>query len=168
MMTGRSLLRAIVPIVLILTPAAAPLDAAAVSLIEPTTGNSVSVEPGSTALHLVFFATWCPECVDELTRLGEIEARWESQGYRLVLVAISTRHTADRLAAFAAAKRPPGRLLFDAEGRAADAWKAKRLPTHVLLDADGREVARSGSLDADFERAIAGLVDDARGDGRRR
>jgi peroxiredoxin len=168
MTAGSRLLRAIVPIVLVLAPAASSADAVAVSLIEPATGKPIPVEPGSTALHLVFFATWCPECLAELTRLGEIEARWESQGYRLVLVAIPTRHTVERLAAFAAAERPPGQLLFDEEGQAADAWKAKRLPTHVLLDADGREVARAGSLDGDFERAIADLFDDARGNGRRR
>ena len=44
-------------------------------------------------LHLVFFATWCPPCVQELERLADLEERWGNRGYRLVLVAVRNRHT---------------------------------------------------------------------------
>ena len=51
--------------------ASTTLRAASATLTDPTTGKPVAVEPGARALHLVFFATWCPTCVDELARLGE-------------------------------------------------------------------------------------------------
>ncbi len=59
------------------------------TLTDPVTGKPVVIQPGKGALHIVFFATWCPTCMEELPRLGEIEARWGTQGYRLVLVASS-------------------------------------------------------------------------------
>jgi thiol-disulfide isomerase/thioredoxin len=138
------------------------------TLADPVTGKPVVVKPGARALHLVFFATWCPTCLDELPRLGELEAHWGKQGYQLVLVAIRTRHTAERLAEFIEKERPPGRLLFDVEEEAVRAWEASRLPTHILFDASGREMARSGKLDEKFESAVADLVAEQRGVGRRR
>jgi thiol-disulfide isomerase/thioredoxin len=116
----------------------------------------------------VFFATWCPDCVEELTQLGGLEARWEEQGYRLVIVAVRTRQSADRLVDFIEEERPPGRLLFDMKGEAERAWNVTQLPTHVVLDASGREVARSNKLDGKVETAIAELFAERRGGGRRR
>jgi thiol-disulfide isomerase/thioredoxin len=141
---------------------------ATATLEDPATGAPVDVKPGAQALHLVFFATWCPDCIDELTQLGGLEARWGEQGYRLVIVAVRTRQAADRLADFIKEKRPPGRLLFDVSGEAERAWNATQLPTHVVLDASGREVARSNRLDGKVEAAIAELLDKRRGAGRRR
>ena len=76
----------------------------------PSDGRPVELTAGAPALHVVFFATWCPECVDELDRLADLEARWNGRGYRLVLVAVPTRHTAERLRKFAQDRMPPGEL----------------------------------------------------------
>lgn len=141
---------------------------ASATLQDPASGRPVVVEPGARALHLVFFATWCPGCVDELTSLGGLEARWGEQGYRLVIVAVRTRQEADRLADFVKEEQPPGQLLFDVNGEAERVWKATQLPTHVVLDASGREVARSNRLNGKVESAIAELLDERRGGGRRR
>jgi thiol-disulfide isomerase/thioredoxin len=137
-------------------------------LVDPRTGREVVLEPGASALHLVFFATWCPPCVEELARLGEVEARWSERGYRLVLVGVRTRQTSERLAGFVEQEQPPGQLLFDAEGDAERAWQVKRLPTHVVLDSSGREVARASELDESIETAIAELLAATRGRGRGR
>jgi thiol-disulfide isomerase/thioredoxin len=134
-------------------------------LEDPRTGKEVTVGPGARALHLVFFATWCPPCVEELERLAELKARWGDRGYRLVIVALQTRHTASRLAGFADGREVPGEFLFDAEGRAERAWKAGEVPTHVVLDASGKEVARSGSLDDGIESALERLLAVRRGAG---
>jgi len=146
--------------------AAVSTFAGPVALEDPSTGKAVVVEPGAEALHLVFFATWCPACVGELPRLGEIEERWSRKGYRLVLVGVRTRQSGDRLAGFVKAQRPPGRLLFDLAGEAEREWKAAKLPTHLVLDASGKEVARSSALDAKIEAAIADLLAEKRGGGR--
>lgn len=142
--------------------------ASAVKLEEPRTGQTVVVEPGAPALHVVFFATWCSTCVDELPSLADLEARWKGQGYELVLIAVRTRHDVERLKEFATEERPPGRLLFDTDGHAEAAWKASRLPTHVVFDATGREVARSSRLNEEIRSTVADLLDTRRGQGRPR
>jgi thiol-disulfide isomerase/thioredoxin len=135
--------------------AAAPAGAAGPTLDDPLGGqHSVALEPGAPVLHLVFFATWCPACVEELESLSELRARWEPRGYKQVIVAVQARHSAERLAEFFAARPAAGRVLFDARGEAERQWGARSVPTHVLLDAAGKELARSGSLDASIESAI--------------
>ena len=113
-------------------------------------------------MHLVFFATWCPPCVEELDRLGELHARWEGRGYRLVLVGVNRRQTADRLNRFARGRSLPGRLLFDASGGAGRSLGADELPTHIVLDAKGNEVLRASGLDDEVELAIERLMKSGR------
>ena len=136
-----------------------------IRLEDPRTGDEVTVEAGAAALHVVFFATWCPPCVAELDRLSELKARWGDRSYRLVIVAVETRHTASRLADFADGRDFPGEFLFDADGRAERTWNAAELPTHIVFDASGNETARSGALDDGIETALDRLLSVRRGAG---
>ena len=124
------------------------------TLKDPRDGSEVRIEPGPSILHLVFFATWCPPCRDELSRLAGMEARWRGRGYRLVLIAVENRHTAERLSRFIAEQEPPGELLFDAEGHAQLGFTTDRLPTHVLLDGQGHELLRAGGLSRRLEQVV--------------
>jgi peroxiredoxin len=128
------------------------------TLQDPRTGQSVKVQLGAPAVHLVFFAVWCPPCRSELRQLSELAARWEERGYRLVLVAVQSRQTADRLVRFAQENELPGELLFDADGSLESALKTEGLPTHVVFDSNGHEVARSGALTDDVRATIESLL----------
>jgi peroxiredoxin len=143
---------------LVLGSAAAAAGPFPLELVEPDSGHAVKIAPGPKALHVVFFATWCSPCTAELTELAELETRWRDSGYRLVLVAVASRHSADRLARYVTDHEMPRTLLFDATGAVQAALKADRLPTHVVFDPAGNERARSGALDDSIRDAVAGLV----------
>jgi len=134
---------------------AAPLP---VTLEDVATGAKVEVAAGPRALHLVFFATWCQPCVDELPRLADLEARFGPQGYKLVLVAVPTRQTRERVAKMAQEKNPPGQLLFDSDGASEKALGVQMLPTHLLFDKDGKLVLTARALSDGVEPAIESLV----------
>ena len=134
-------------------PSAAETDFP-IALHDPVSGQSIHVRPGNGVLHVVFFGTWCPPCVDELESLAELEARWESRGYRLVIIAVQNRHDVERLSRFVERHGPPGRLLFDSTGAVEKMLRGDRLPTHIVFAADGSELARSSALDAELEQAI--------------
>lgn len=118
----------------------------------------MELAPGAPVLHLVFFATWCPPCMEELPRLAELEARWGEGGYRLVIVAVQGRQSPERLARFVKDERPPGRLLFDSTDRARAACGAERIPAHVLVNADGEVIHRAPALEPEVEETIERLV----------
>lgn len=145
--------------------AAVPANAAPLplDLVDPANGKSIRVAAGPLALHVVFFATWCSPCTAELADLSDLETRWREDGYRLVVVAVASRHTAERLARHADEHEIPGQFLFDASGAAQRALLADGLPSHVVFDHTGQEVARSGRLDSGIRDAVAQLVRGAPG-----
>ena len=138
-------------------PASIP-TAPALTAVDPSSGAAVALDPSQGPMHVVFFATWCRPCMAEIPRLADLEDRWKPDGYRLFLVAVATRQTADRLRELAAQDPLPGRLLFDSNGTVAAAFGAGTIPTHALIDRQGRIVARSGVLDPAFKQAVERLV----------
>lgn len=138
-------------------PASVPL-APPLSGLDPVQGTSVALDPGDGPIHIVVFATWCRPCLDEIPKLFDLEDRFKPEGYRLFLVALPTRQSADRLRLFLGEGPVPGRLLFDRDGSIAAALGAATIPAHVLIDRKGRVVARASALDPEFTTAVERLV----------
>ena len=155
--------RRLAPAVLVLALGGLPHSARAdsplpVVLEEVASGRSTELLPGATVLHVVFFAPWCPPCVNELKQLTDMEDRWSEEGYRLVLIAVRNRNTRERLLRFSEQHRSPGTVYLDASGEAQRAFAADELPTHFLFDASGREVGRWPGLDDDLEDVARKLL----------
>jgi len=141
---------------------AAATGAAPLRLVEPGDGRDVNLAFDVPATHIVFFATWCPPCVEELEELTRFAARWEERGYRLVLVAVRNRQSPEKLNAFSARVSVPGRLFFDADGSVQRRYDVVDLPTHVVLDSGGAEVARGAGMGGSVANALASLLADGR------
>lgn len=127
-------------------------------LERPADGSAARLDAGPAALHVVFFATWCSPCIDEFRTLASLESRWAARGYRLVLVAVPARQSRERLATFAAESRPPGELLFDAQGAAGRAFAVEHLPTHLVIDRNGTVVLRGTSVTDGVSAAVERLL----------
>lgn len=115
-------------------------------LQDPVQGTALEVGAGARLTHVVFFATWCPPCLAEMAKLQELETTWGKQGYRLVLVAVETRQTPERLRAFVERESPPGKVGLDADGSLQRAAGVHDLPAHLLLGPDGAVLLRTSAL----------------------
>ena len=145
------------PVAFAAEPTSIP-TAPALTAIDPVTGAAVALDPSQGPMHVVFIATWCRPCMEQMTKLTDLEDRWKPDGYRLFLVAVEMRQTPDRLRELLAQGPLPGRLLFDANGAVASAFGAATIPAQALVDRSGRIVARAGALDAEFKQAVERLV----------
>ena len=157
--------RCLAPVLLMLSLSGLPDIARAGSdaplplvLEDVAAGSATELAPGAAALHVVFFAPWCPSCVDELKALTEIEERWSDRGYRLILIAVRNRNTRERLLRFSEQQHAPGRIYLDASGEAQRAFAADEIPMHFLLDATGRVVGRWPGLAEELEPAVRKLL----------
>ncbi len=139
-------------------PAADSSPALPVLLERPADGSTATLQAGPAALHIAFFATWCSPCVDEFRAMAALESRWAARGYRLVLVAVPSRQSRERLATFVTESRPPGEVLFDAKGDAQRAFAVDHLPTHLVLDRNGTVVFRSGGVAEGVGPAVERLL----------
>jgi peroxiredoxin len=124
------------------------------SAVDPSTGDRVALDWSQGTTHVAFIATWCRPCLEEAPRLFDLQDRWKADGYRLVLVALPTRQSVDRLKEFLGQGPVPGRLLFDADGSVSKAFGITTIPAHVLVDRGGRVVARAGALDEAFTQSV--------------
>jgi len=96
---------------------------------------------------LVFWATWCGVCQEEMPALERFAAA--SQG-RYNVLAVS-RESASVLRRWAADRPLAVPLARDAGGHASAAYKVEVLPTHVIIDAKGQVVHDfSGAADPEI------------------
>ncbi|NMO14615.1 TlpA family protein disulfide reductase [Pyxidicoccus fallax] len=95
--------------------------------------------PGSRALLVVFWASWCPPCVEETPQLRAL-AESPPEGLQVVVFS----HDADARAVESFFKGPPPpdfHLRVDVGKKVARSYGVEQLPTSILV-VDGRLVAR--------------------------
>lgn len=96
---------------------------------------------------LVFWATWCGVCQEEMPALERFAAASEGR-YNVLAV---SRESAAVLRGWAADRPLSVPLARDAGGHASAAYKIESLPTHVIIDAQGRVVHDfSGAADPEI------------------
>jgi peroxiredoxin len=87
---------------------------------------------------LIFTATWCPYCRDEIPRLKDIYNAYEKHG--LVMINIDIQESQEKVSMFAAKYKIPFRTLLDKTGDVADAYGVRGVPTMVLINREGNIV----------------------------
>jgi thioredoxin-like negative regulator of GroEL len=118
-------------------------------------GRAPQVVPRSGALLVVFWATWCPPCREELPGLLALA---RDPPARIALLTFGEDEDPAAVEAFFRGPAPRElELIRDHDGRAASAFGVDRLPAAFLV-VDGRLVARfSGPRDWD-SRAMRRLL----------
>ena len=109
-------------------------------------------------LVLHFWASWCPYCRGEISKLRELQERWTSRGVRVL--AVSTDQDPEVLKQFVTQQGLPYPIIVDAqtESSVADQYGISGIPVTYVIARDGRIFARlSGTSD------IVGTVQHALG-----
>ncbi len=96
---------------------------------------------------LIFWATWCGVCRDEMPDLERFAA--EARGrYHVLAVSRESQAVLERWARSRGGALP---IVRDASGHASAAYRVESLPTHVIIDRDGRVVHDfSGAADPEI------------------
>ncbi len=101
-------------------------------------GNSVALSDylGKKPVHLVFWATWCPNCLKEIP---EIEVLHSKLGDRLVILAINVgiNDTADAARRYQQEHNMGYPVIFDESSAISSDYGIVGTPTQVLVGADG-------------------------------
>lgn len=89
---------------------------------------------------LVFGATWCPSCREEIPHLKEIYANYTRKG--VVMVNIDIDEPQAQVVRFAEKYKLPYRVLVDERAQVARSYHVRGVPSYILLDKEGRFVCR--------------------------
>jgi thiol-disulfide isomerase/thioredoxin len=109
------------------------------------------------AVLLNFWATWCPPCREEMPSLEKLFHTFAGNP-NFVILAVSSRETADTVKEFLAKTPYSFRVLLDTTGEAGSDYSVRAIPTTYLIDAQGQVVAgKVGAQDWTQPAIVAGL-----------
>jgi thiol-disulfide isomerase/thioredoxin len=115
----------------------------------------LALAPGERALVAHFWATWCPECVEELPALARLASGCAADGVRIV--AVNVGEDAEAIEAFRSEHGVAWPVLRDPKGRAFRSSGARGLPANLVWTARARRVEVGPRDAAAWERALADL-----------
>jgi thiol-disulfide isomerase/thioredoxin len=143
-------------------PAAAQEEGIAVGTPAPAVtltdlnGKSVDLGKlfGKRPVMLEFWATWCSVCKELLPR---VRAAHEKYGQKIDFIGINVavNQTVDRVRRYEATEKPPFRILYDAKGVSARAYRASTTSYIVIVDRHGKVAYTGVGTDQEFEAALA-------------
>lgn len=149
--------------------AAAPLSAQDVGLavgrvpdaveLEDVDGNAFDFASvvGRKPVLIEFWATWCPLCAALEPRIRAAKQE-HGDALEVIIVAVGVNQSPRSIRRHVEKHPQPGRLVFDARGRAARAYMAPSTSYVVALDARGRVVYTGVGEDQDIAAAARKAV----------
>ncbi|MBM3252850.1 MAG: TlpA family protein disulfide reductase [Candidatus Omnitrophica bacterium] len=87
------------------------------------------------AVLLVFWATWCPYCVQEIPELKRINSEYKDKG--LEIIAVDIRENPALVSDFAKKQGIDYTIVIDADGSVSKDYNVVGIPTNVLIDKNG-------------------------------
>jgi peroxiredoxin len=95
---------------------------------------------GKQPVLLIFGATWCTFCRDEIPHFKSIHEVYAKQG--LEIVNIDIQESKEKVAKFTARYGLPYRVLLDEDGTVGGIYDIRGVPSMVLVDQNGNIVCR--------------------------
>lgn len=99
---------------------------------------------------LIFWATWCPTCNEEIPTLKE----WHQKYPQLQLLAINVQEPAGRVRAFAEKRGIRYPILLDSEAEVAHQYGLVGIPASVLIAKGGRILYYGFTLPQNIEQLV--------------
>jgi thiol-disulfide isomerase/thioredoxin len=123
--------------------------------VEDLNGNPVDLADyvGGKPVLLEFWATWCPLCKALEPKMQAAYTRY-GDAVDFVIIAVAVNQTPRRVRRHVERHEMPGRVLWDANGRAVRAFMAPSTSYVVVLDAAGKVVYTGLGEDQDIESAV--------------
>ncbi len=92
---------------------------------------------GLKVVHLVFWATWCVPCLQEVPILNEAREKFAGEGLEVLGVVVPINQQPGLVRAVARDYKVAYPILFDAEGDLTDKYKVSTIPQNFLIGRDG-------------------------------
>ena len=99
---------------------------------------------------LIFWATWCPTCVEEIPTLNE----WHQKYKNLAIFGINVQESNERVKVFKKKKKMLYPILLDGEGEVAGQFGLVGIPAAILLAKGGKIIYFGFSLPQNIEQII--------------
>jgi thiol-disulfide isomerase/thioredoxin len=108
---------------------------------------------GKGPVLIEFWATWCANCEELEPTMAAVKKKYGDE-VRFLGVAVSLNQSPTRVKAYAERHQLPIEVLWDADGKAADAYRAPATSYVVVVDKSGKVVYTGVGGKQDLDAAI--------------
>jgi peroxiredoxin len=118
---------------------------------------------GKQVVHIVFWATWCVPCLQEVPTLRGVYDKYRQRGLEILAVVPNLNQTPDSLRAFARESRISYPVLWDEKLVAMNSYHVSAIPQNFLIGKDGIVRFSGTTLPDDYESLIERLLQEGGG-----
>ncbi len=98
---------------------------------------------GKQPVMLIFWASWCPNCKQEVPAINKFYEKYGPQGMAFIGINVGFNDSIGRARAFMEITKMAYPVLFDTKGTLSKQYKVQGVPTIIVADKQGRVVSRS-------------------------
>ena len=95
---------------------------------------------------LVFWASWCGACLEEIPDLINLHQKYHKQGLKILSVHLTYNDSVKKGREIIKKYQVPYLTLSEQTGKVADAYQIQSIPTNILLDRKGKIIYRGYAL----------------------
>jgi peroxiredoxin len=92
---------------------------------------------GKKPALLIFWATWCPSCIQSIPYFSNIHAQYGPRGLEVVSINIASNDPLPRVQRFQEINKLPYRILYDETTDVSRTFAVFGIPTTLVIDRDG-------------------------------
>lgn len=113
---------------------------------------------GKRVVHVVFWATWCVPCLQEIPHLRATYEKYRDRGLQVLGIVVNMNQTPDTVRAVAHDLKVNYPILWDEDGETQDRYKVAYIPQNFLVGRDGIIRYAGTSLPPDYEALVESLL----------
>jgi peroxiredoxin len=115
---------------------------------------------GKQVVHVVFWATWCVPCLQEVPTLREVREKYHGRGLEILAIVVNQSQTKNGVKAVARDLKINYPILWDDAGEVQDRYKVSLIPQNFLIGRDGVIRYAGTALPTDYETLLDALLKD--------
>jgi len=123
-------------------------------------GESVRLSSlrGDRVVLVVFWATWCVPCIQEMPALLQTYAKYRPQGLEILGVVVAMNQTKEGVREFVTNRKVPYPVLWDGDLKVMGRYRVDAIPQNFLIGRDGVIRYAGGILPEGHEEMIRSLL----------
>ncbi len=113
---------------------------------------------GKEVVHVVFWATWCVPCLEEIPTLRAMQDRFQKRGLQIFGIVVNMSQTLDGVRSTARDLKINYPILWDDGGEVQDRYQVSYIPQNFLIGKDGVIRYVGTSLPPNYETLVDSLL----------
>jgi len=113
---------------------------------------------GKRVVHVVFWATWCVPCLQEIPTLRAVQEKYQGRGLQILGIVVNMSQTVDGVRTTARDLKINYPILWDDGREVQDRYNVSAIPQNFLIGKDGVIRYVGTSLPPNYETLVDSLL----------